>query len=101
MLWTCLSRASHRCVSHRVPRIGVHSMSVPLIRVSHERVSHGVFLISMHSMGVPPIGVPLLGMPSMGVPLVGVLLMGVSLMPSIRHILPSSLTPLTHPQYYR
>jgi hypothetical protein len=45
-------------------------------RPFHERASHGVFLISVHSMGVP--------------------LAGVLLMPSIRHILPSSPTPLTH-----
>jgi hypothetical protein len=63
-------RASHRRVSHRVPRIGVHSMGVPLIDVHLV-----VFLISVYSMGVP--------------------LIGVSLMPSIRHILPPPLTPLT------
>jgi hypothetical protein len=64
------SRASHRCVSHRVPRIGVHSMGVTVIDVHFM-----VFLISVYSMGVP--------------------LMGVSLMPSIRHILPPPLTSLT------
>ena len=51
-----LSEASHRCVSHGVPRTGGHPMGVPHKRVFHGRASHGVFLISVHSMGVPLMG---------------------------------------------
>jgi hypothetical protein len=42
-----LSGASHRCVSHRVPRIGVHSVGVPLIGV----YSMGVHSIARFSWG--------------------------------------------------
>jgi hypothetical protein len=83
MLWTCLSQASHRCVSHRVPRIGVYFMGVPFIDV--------------HPMGVASYGRNSVGVASHRVPLIGVPPIGVSLVLLVRHILPSSLTPLTHP----
>jgi hypothetical protein len=72
-----LSGASHSCVSHRMPRIGVHSIGVPLMvclswRASHRGAFHRVPLI-----GVPPIGVPLIGVPLIGVSLIGMYSMGV------------------------
>ena len=70
-----LSGASHSCVSHRMPRIGVHSIGVPLMVCLSWRASHRGAFHRRASLGVPLVGVPLIGVPLIGVPLIGVPLM--------------------------